>query len=95
MAKFAKSMELNGGPLSLSNLLGMPCVEKIFLSFSFVCLHAVEVTTKRQRQEPLKMTEIPQNPWEVVSVDFGGPYPDPMLCAALITFSCNVLGTMI
>jgi hypothetical protein len=36
MAKFAKSMELNGGPLSLSNLLGMPCVVKIFLSFSFV-----------------------------------------------------------
>jgi hypothetical protein len=22
------------------------------------------------------MTEIPQNPWEVVSVDFGEPYPD-------------------
>jgi hypothetical protein len=41
MAKFAKSMELNGSPLSLSNLLGMPCVAKIFLSFSFVCLHAV------------------------------------------------------
>jgi hypothetical protein len=35
-----------------------------------------QVTTKRQRQEPLKMTEIPQNPWEVVSVDFGEPYPD-------------------
>jgi hypothetical protein len=36
-----------------------------------------QVTTKQQRQEePLKMTEIPENPWEVVSVDFGGPYPD-------------------
>ena len=35
-----------------------------------------QVTTKRQRQEPLRMTEIPQNPWEVVSVDFGEPYPD-------------------
>jgi hypothetical protein len=34
MVKFVKSMELNGGPLSLSNLLGMPCVAKIFLSFS-------------------------------------------------------------
>ena len=33
-----------------------------------------QVTTKQQRQEPLKMTEIPENPWEVVSVDFGGPY---------------------
>jgi hypothetical protein len=35
-----------------------------------------QVTIKQQRQEPLKMTEIPENPWEVVSVDFGGPYPD-------------------
>ncbi|CAG2246282.1 unnamed protein product [Mytilus edulis] len=35
-----------------------------------------QVTTKQQGNEPLKMTEIPENPWEVVSVDFGGPYPD-------------------
>ena len=35
-----------------------------------------QVTTKEHRQEPLKMTEIPEKPWQVVSVDFGGPYPD-------------------
>lgn len=35
-----------------------------------------QLTTKQHRQEPVKMTNIPQNPWEVVSVDFGGPYPD-------------------
>ena len=35
-----------------------------------------QVTTKEYRQEPLKMTEIPEKPWQVVSVDFGGPYPD-------------------
>jgi transposase InsO family protein len=35
-----------------------------------------QVTTKQQRQEPMKMTEIPEYPWEVVSVDFGGSYPD-------------------
>ena len=35
-----------------------------------------QITTKQQTKEPLKMTEIPEIPWEVVSVDFGGPYPD-------------------
>ena len=35
-----------------------------------------QVTTKDHRNEPLKMTEIPEKPWQVVSVDFGGPYPD-------------------
>ena len=35
-----------------------------------------QVTTKDHRKEPLRMTEIPEKPWQVVSVDFGGPYPD-------------------
>ena len=35
-----------------------------------------QLTTKQHRQEPVKMTQIPEKPWEVVSVDFGGPYPD-------------------
>ena len=35
-----------------------------------------QLTTKQHIQEPVKMTEIPEKPWEVVSVDFGGPYPD-------------------
>ena len=35
-----------------------------------------QLTTKQHRQEPIKMTEIPEKPWEVVSIDFGGPYPD-------------------
>ena len=34
------------------------------------------VTTKDHRQEPPKMTTIPAEPWEVISVDFGGPFPD-------------------
>ena len=38
--------------------------------------HECQVTTKEHRKEPLKMTEIPEKPWQVVSVDFGGPYPD-------------------
>ena len=35
-----------------------------------------QVTTKEHRHEPLKMTEIPDKPWQIVSVDFGGPFPD-------------------
>ena len=35
-----------------------------------------QITTKQRRQKPVKMTEIPEKTWEVVSVDFWGPYPD-------------------
>ena len=35
-----------------------------------------QVTTKQHQKQPVKMTDIPKNPWEVVSTDFGGPYPD-------------------
>ena len=35
-----------------------------------------QVTTKQNRKEPVKMTVIPEKPWEVVSVDFGGHFPD-------------------
>ena len=31
-------------------------------------------TTKQHRQEPIKMTNIPEKPWKVVSVYFGGVY---------------------
>ena len=35
-----------------------------------------QVTTKQHREEPIKPTVIPQEPWEHIAVDFGGPYPD-------------------
>ena len=35
-----------------------------------------QLTTKQHRQAPVKMTQIPEKTREVVSVDFGGPYPD-------------------
>ncbi|MCG8047363.1 MAG: DDE-type integrase/transposase/recombinase, partial [Candidatus Thiodiazotropha taylori] len=43
-----------------------------------------QVTTKEHRKEPLRMTEIPEKPWQVVSVDFGGPYPDGHLNLVII-----------
>ncbi|KAK3752978.1 hypothetical protein QZH41_005134 [Actinostola sp. cb2023] len=35
-----------------------------------------QVTVKDQRKEPVKASTIPSEPWEVISIDFGGPYPD-------------------
>nr|XP_006814683.1 PREDICTED: uncharacterized protein K02A2.6-like [Saccoglossus kowalevskii] len=35
-----------------------------------------QVTTQQHKQEPIKMTTIPEKPWDVILVDFGGPYPD-------------------
>ena len=35
-----------------------------------------QVTTKQHKQEPVKLTVIPEKSWDIISVDFGGPYPD-------------------
>ena len=37
--------------------------------------YACQVTTKDHRRGPVKSTIIPANPWETISVDFGGLYP--------------------
>jgi len=34
------------------------------------------VTTKQHQKEPIKSTEILKKPWDIVPVDFTGPYPD-------------------
>ena len=35
-----------------------------------------QVTTKENRQEPVKSSEIPKDVWDTVAIDFGGPNPD-------------------
>ena len=35
-----------------------------------------QVATKRDREEPIKVTSIPTRPWDTVSIDHGGPSPD-------------------
>lgn len=35
-----------------------------------------KVATKESKEEPIKPSEIPAKPWDVIAVDFGGPYPD-------------------
>ena len=35
-----------------------------------------EVAPKSHRQEPIKPSVTPEEPWEQVSIDFGGPYHD-------------------
>ena len=42
-AKSLKSVELKGGPLSLSILSGIPCIANIDLSLPHVTLHDVDV----------------------------------------------------
>jgi len=62
---------------------------KQMLSFKywFPCMNAMidqmighcfdcQVTTKDRRQEPIKPSVILKEPWEEISIDFGGPYPD-------------------
>ena len=34
------------------------------------------IATQDRRQEPIKPSAIPKEPWEEISFDFGGPYPD-------------------
>jgi len=31
---------------------------------------------KGDREEPIRVTSIPNRPWDTVSIDHGGPYPD-------------------
>ena len=35
-----------------------------------------QVATKSNQTEPIKISSIPDKPWDTVSVDHGGPYPD-------------------
>ena len=35
-----------------------------------------QVATKNTREEPVKMSTIPNEAWDTIAVDFGGPYPD-------------------
>ena len=35
-----------------------------------------QITTQDGRQEPIKPLVIQKEPWEEISIDFGGPYPD-------------------
>ena len=35
-----------------------------------------QVATKRDREEPIKVTSVLNRPWDTVSIHHGGPYPD-------------------
>ena len=38
--------------------------------------HLISQTIQSHKQEPIKQSVIPEEPWEQISIDFGGPYPD-------------------
>ena len=35
-----------------------------------------QVATKGDREEPIKVTSLSNHPWDTVSIDHSGPYPD-------------------
>jgi len=51
---------------------GMNAMINQMIGHCFDC----QVTTKDRRQEPIKPSVIRKEPWEEISIDFGGPYPD-------------------
>lgn len=52
-----------------------PRMDQLVEEISGQCYDCL-ITTKTHQKEPLKMTEIPDRPWDTVAADFGGPYPD-------------------
>ena len=36
----------------------------------------IDAATNVKREEPIKVKNIPSHPWDTVSIDNGGPYPD-------------------
>ena len=70
------------GHLGMSKLKQMlrekywfPEMNMLIESFVGECFEC-QVTTKQTRSEPVKLMTIPSEPWDVLSVDFGGPYED-------------------
>ena len=43
-----------------------------------------QVATKEKSEEPIKVTNILSHPWDTVSIDHGGPYPDDLYNLVLI-----------
>ena len=39
------------------------------------CCLDCQIATKTQHTEPAKMTTLPERPWEIVEIDFCGPFP--------------------
>ena len=52
-----------------------PQMDKMIKSLTANCFEC-QVNTRSFKHEPVKPTEIPQKPWDVLAADFGGPYPD-------------------
>ena len=50
-------------------------ISRLFANLAGRC-YECQLTIKQHRQEPVKITESPEKAWEIVSVDFSGPYPD-------------------
>ena len=43
-----------------------------------------QAATQQKPKEPLQMTELPERPWQKVSLDFSGPYPSGEYCLIVV-----------
>ena len=59
----------------LRNRYWFPYMNKMIDNAVDQC-YECQVATKETQSEPIKPSNIPDKPWDTVSVDFGGPYPD-------------------
>ena len=43
-----------------------------------------QAATQQKPKEPLRMTELPERPWQKISLDFSGPYPSGEYCLIVV-----------
>ena len=43
-----------------------------------------QAATQQKPKEPLQMTELPERPWQKISLDFSGPYPSGEYCLIVV-----------
>ena len=54
---------------------GFPLMNSVIDAAINQC-YECQVATEEKREEPIKVTNILSHPWDTVSIDHGGPYPD-------------------
>ena len=58
----------------------MDCMTEDILRNCLPC----QAATQQKPKRPLQMTELPERPWQKVSLDFSGPYPSGEYCLIVV-----------
>lgn len=67
----------------LRQMVWFPGIDKMVEKEVRKCLPCQAATPYKQ-VEPLQMTELPEEPWQNISVDFCGPYPTGEYCLVMV-----------